>query len=270
MSQPARFATWFGRTSSQPLADEGVSNSAEELQALTANEESLQQDSEDMSFQEQFQPAEGRSGDAIAQVVAVASVATLLVTTWIAVFASGASFYWFAWHPLLQSAAVALFTYGILTLQPASYAKSKAAGLTRHQLAMAVTGFPVAFLGYAAMFFNKILASRAHFTTWHGTFGLITFILMTVQLILGGGSVWLNGALFGGNPKAKLVWKYHRAVGYLTLFFFMLTFHLGGAWSSWATEHTWWIARLLAFTLAPVGVLVAVYSRIRPSKMKFW
>lgn len=54
-----------------------------------------------------------------------------------------------------------------------------------------------------------------------------------------------------------------RAVGYLTLFFFMLTFHLGGAWSSWATEHTWWIARLLAFTLAPVGVLVAVYSRIR-------
>ena len=44
------------------------------------------------------------------------------------------------------------------------------------------------------------------------TFGLITFILMTVQLILGGGSVWFNGALFGGNPKAKLVWKYHRCV----------------------------------------------------------
>lgn len=54
-----------------------------------------------------------------------------------------------------------------------------------------------------------------------------------------------------------------RAVGYATLFCFMLTFHLGGAWSSWATEHAWWIARLLAFTLAPIGVLVAVYSRIR-------
>lgn len=41
-------------------------------------------------------------------------------------------------------------------------------------------------------------------------FGLITFILLVVQIVLGGGSVWFNGRLFGGNPKAKLLWKYHR------------------------------------------------------------
>ena len=35
---------------------------------------------------------------------------------------------------------------------------------------------------------------------------------MTAQIVLGGGSVWFNGALFGGNPKAKLMWKYHRCV----------------------------------------------------------
>lgn len=57
---------------------------------------------------------------------------------------------------------------GILTLQPTAYAKSKAAGLTRHQLAMLVTGFPAAVLGYAAIFFTKIINGRAHFTTWHG------------------------------------------------------------------------------------------------------
>lgn len=33
---------------------------------------------------------------------------------------------------------------------------------------------------------------------------------MLVQVALGGGSVWLNGRLFGGNPRAKHVWKYHR------------------------------------------------------------
>lgn len=30
------------------------------------------------------------------------------------------------------------------------------------------------------------------------------------QLFLGAGSVWYQGALFGGGMKAKSVWKYHR------------------------------------------------------------
>ena len=33
---------------------------------------------------------------------------------------------------------------------------------------------------------------------------------LVIQVIAGGGSVWFGGRLFGGNPKAKLVWKYHR------------------------------------------------------------
>jgi cytochrome b-561 domain containing protein 2 len=100
-------------------------------------------------------------------------------------FASGTSFYWFGWHPLLESLGIALFSYGkytaytrrpsfssclagILTLQPTSQARTKAAGLTRHQLAMIGLGFPIAFLGYLAIFVTKIMNSRAHFTSWHG------------------------------------------------------------------------------------------------------
>ena len=41
-------------------------------------------------------------------------------------------------------------------------------------------------------------------------FGLVTVVMWVTQVALGGGSVWFNGSLFGGNPKAKLVWKYHR------------------------------------------------------------
>lgn len=227
-----------------------------------------QEGSTEMGFQDQFQ-REGRDGDALAQIAALGSVATFLVTAWVSTFASGTSFKWFGWHPLFQSLSLALFTYGILTLQPTSSPKTKAAGLTRHQLAMIILGFPIIFLGSLAIFYNKVASNRAHFTTWHGTFGLITFLFLMVQVALGGGSVWFNGRLFGGNPKAKSVWKYHRAIGYTTYLLLLLTFHLGGAWSHWSTENTSWIFRFLAYTLAPAVLLVAVYSRIRPSKMNF-
>ncbi|EKM55635.1 uncharacterized protein PHACADRAFT_256398 [Phanerochaete carnosa HHB-10118-sp] len=244
-------------------------NEAETV-ALAANDELQQVGSEEMGFQEQLSATEGREGDAFAQIVAMVSVATLLAVTWIITFASGTSFYWFGWHPLLQSLSIAFFAYGILTLQPTAYPKTKASGLTRHQLAMIVAGFPVAFLGYAAIFATKVINSRAHFTTWHGTFGLITFIFMVIQTILGGGSVWFNGRLFGGNPRAKLIWKYHRAVGYAAFSLCMITLHLGGAWSHWATENSWWIVRVLVYTFAPAAILAAVFSRMRLSKMKIW
>jgi len=244
-------------------------NEAETI-ALAADDELQQAESEEMGFQEQLEVSESREGDAFAQVVAGVSVATLLVATWIVTFASGTSFYWFGWHPLLQSLSLALFAYGIITLQPTAYPKTKASGLTRHQLAMIVVGFPIAFLGYAAIFATKIINSRAHFTTWHGTFGLITFMFMVIQIVLGGGSVWFDGRLFGGNPRAKLVWKYHRAVGYASFSLCMITMHLGGAWSNWAAEHIWWIARVVAYTFAPAAILAAVFSRIRLSKTKLW
>jgi len=33
-----------------------------------------------------------------------------------------------------------------------------------------------------------------------------------VQLSVGAGSTWNDGALFGGGMKAKMMWKYHRWV----------------------------------------------------------
>ena len=57
---------------------------------------------------------------------------------------------------------------GILTLQPTSQAKTKAAGLTRHQLAMMALGVPAIFLGTLAIVRRKALHESPHFTTWHG------------------------------------------------------------------------------------------------------
>ncbi|KAI0340499.1 hypothetical protein BDW22DRAFT_1430657 [Trametopsis cervina] len=227
-------------------------------------------DSASMGSADYYQKPEGRRGDIPARTIAFASVVTILIVTWFATLTSGTSFRWFSWHPLLQSLSITLFSYGILTLQPTSQAKSKAAGLTRHQLAMIVLGFPSAFLGYSAIYATKVSHDRPHFTTWHGIFGLLSFIAMLVQIILGGGSVWFNGALFGGNPGAKLLWKYHRAVGYVAFTLMLITLHLGGAWSSWANEHIAFIARVLAYSFAPVALALAICFRVRTSKMQFF
>lgn len=53
------------------------------------------------------------------------------------------------------------------------------------------------------------------------------------------------------------------AVGYTTILFLLLTAHLGGEWSTWSREHSGPIVRVLAYIVAPVTIIVAVYSRIR-------
>lgn len=46
------------------------------------------------------------------------------VTTWIVTFLSGSSFRWFAWHPLLLSLSIALFTYGELIFHDVLHASA--------------------------------------------------------------------------------------------------------------------------------------------------
>jgi len=92
---------------------------------------------------------------------------------------------------------------------------------------------------------------------------VITLAWLIVQGTIGAGSVWFNGAAFGGPQKAKLLWKYHRLSGYILLVSLLTTVHLGGGWSTWVSEHSAYVVRLLAYTLAPVLILVSLYSRVR-------
>ena len=57
---------------------------------------------------------------------------------------------------------------GILTLQPTARAKTKAAGLQRHQRAMLAVGVPCIALGTLAIEIHKFNDGHPHFTTWHG------------------------------------------------------------------------------------------------------
>ncbi|PCH38683.1 hypothetical protein WOLCODRAFT_161744, partial [Wolfiporia cocos MD-104 SS10] len=194
----------------------------------------------------QNEKPEGRFGDEIAQIAAWVGIGVFTLITWGAVLKAHLG--WFFWHPVLQSLALTSFTYGILTLQPTSQAGTKLAGSRRHQRAMLYAGLPAILLGTLAIWVNKTLHRSAHATSWHGLFGYITVAWLVAQALIGGGSVWFDGHLFGGNSKAKIVWKYHRAMGYLCFPILLLTTYLGGAWSHWATNNTVNWVRFVAYT----------------------
>ncbi|KAF8558487.1 hypothetical protein OG21DRAFT_1595374 [Imleria badia] len=207
---------------------------------------------------------EGRKGDGPAKVVVWASFAVFALTTWVIVLSNDpASLGWFKFHPLLQSAAIGSFTYGILTLQPTTQPDTKAAGLQRHQIAMIGIGVPLILAGALAVFVHKDSHGAPHFTTWHGTFGLISVAWIVVQALVGGSTVWFGGAAWGGGMKAKLMWKYHRLSGYVLFPTLLFTAYLGGGWSDWVTSHSDSFVRLLAYSIALFVILAGAYSRAR-------
>ncbi|GBE82380.1 hypothetical protein BKA93DRAFT_760707 [Sparassis latifolia] len=211
--------------------------------------------------------------DTVGFAVAYVFGFTFIMCTWVILFTNHPfTLGWFFWHPFLLSVAVVAHTYGILTLQPTSHAQPsvKAAGRSRHQLYMFALGFPAAALGIVAVSYNKYLHHAAHFATWHGRFGIATLTWMLVQIAVGGGSVWANGKLFGGNPRARRVWKYHRLSGYVLFVLLLVTAHLGGTWSDFAQNNVVPIVRLLAYTIAPILLLGGVFARVRLSKMRFF
>ncbi|KAJ7197213.1 hypothetical protein GGX14DRAFT_526243 [Mycena pura] len=225
--------------------------------------------------QEDRLPSEARKGDSAAMYLALIGAAVFTTVTWVVVLVNHPlTAGWFALHPILQSFSLLLLTYGnapgILTLQPTSQPKTKAAGLVRHQYAIAFAAFPAIFAGTFAVMFNKYVHGAPHFVSWHAKFGIAAMAWIVVQVLIGGGSVWFGGAAFGGGAKAKALWKYHRLSGYVLYVFLMLTAHLGGYWSNWGNNHSPSSMRILAFAVALLACVSGVYMRIRPSKMKFF
>lgn len=202
--------------------------------------------------------------------MAVGGVLTMVLCTWYLVLvndpvAKGV----FAFHPPLQILSIGLFCLGILTLQPTNLArpKTKARASSRHQLIMFALGLPSIIFGTSAIWFAHRSGSghSHHSKSWHGALGIAALVWMGVQIILGGGSVWFGGRLFGSDPKR--IYKYHRASGYLLIVLFLFVVHLGGAWSNFALKNSNTLFRFLAYLVAPILIITGIASRIRFNKM---
>lgn len=163
---------------------------------------------------------------------------------------------------LLNSAAVLFFVQGILILQPTHTAKQKKQGTYTHA-ALNDVAFLAALAGLIVIEYNKIDHGGTHFVSPHAILGLITYIMVVLQLFVGITQYFTPG-LYGGVDNAKALYKYHRAFGYATLLVMLATVCA-------ATQTDFNVnmlgMQLWAVVVACVIVVVGIAPRIRLSKL---
>lgn len=154
-----------------------------------------------------------------------------------------------------------LFVQGILLVQPTHTAKQKKQGTYGHA-AFNDVAFLTALAGLIVIEYNKISHKGEHFVSPHAILGLVTYILILLQLLAGISAYFLPG-LFGGEENAKAMYKYHRVGGYLTLLVMLATICL-------ATQTDFNVnvlqIQLWAVVVAAVILVVGIAPRIRLSK----
>lgn len=162
---------------------------------------------------------------------------------------------------LLNSAAVLFFVQGILILQPTHTAKQKKQGTYTHA-ALNDMAVLAAVAGLVIIEYNKFDHNGTHFESPHAILGLVTYILVALQAVVGITQYFAPG-LYGGVDNAKAMYKYHRVGGYVTLLLMLATVCA-------ATQTTFNVnvlqMQLWALVVASVIIVLGVFARIRPSK----
>ena len=161
---------------------------------------------------------------------------------------------------LLNSAAMLFFVQGILIVQPTHTAKQKKQGTYTHA-ALNDVAFLSAIAGLVVIEYNK--EPDAHWESPHGILGLTTYIMISIQLIVGI-TQYFTPNLYGGVDNAKALYKYHRAWGYLTLLVMLAT--ICAATQTTYNKNVAGI-QLWAVVVASVLIVVGLAPRIRLSKL---
>ena len=146
-------------------------------------------------------------------------------------------------------------------MQPTHTAEQKRQGTYAHALINDI-GALAAVAGLVIIEINKFKNGAAHFDSVHGKMGLVTYIFIVLQGLVGITQYFLPG-LFGGVDNAKAMYKYHRVGGYALLVLMLAT-----VCSSWSTDlnHNTLNMQLWALVVASVVVLIGVLPRVRLSK----
>jgi hypothetical protein len=162
---------------------------------------------------------------------------------------------------LLNSAAVLFFVQGILILQPTHTAKQKKQGTFTHA-ALNDIALLSAIAGLVIIEYNKIKDSNPHFESVHSILGIVTYIMVFLQAVVGITQYFTPG-LYGGVDNAKALYKYHRVFGYITLLLMLAT--VCAATQTGFNKNILQM-QLWAVVVAAVIVVVGIAPRIRLSK----
>ncbi|KAF7548992.1 hypothetical protein G7046_g8480 [Stylonectria norvegica] len=226
--------------------------------------------------QNENEPLLGRPGDATqvdgvsimknlilgTGIVAQFGILLLFVLIWASVFTKPVIL--FSGHPLAQSLAVLTLVQSILALQPTHTAEQKRIGQRIHA-SLNLVAFLALVTGVTIIEYNKFSNNGAHFHSVHGYLGIITTLILLIQYLVGF-TMWATPKLYGGEDKAKSIWKYHRYSGYVILVLLLAT-----VCSATETDY---VKNVLKMKLWPTVllsalVLVGVLPRIQKQKLGF-
>lgn len=168
----------------------------------------------------------------------------------------------FSAHPLLNSSALLALTESILLLQPTHTPSQKRRGTLAH---FSLNAFAVDLLiaGLVIIEYNKISHGGTHFDSPHSILGLITYILLGVQASVGF-TAYFVPKVWGGEDKAKALYKWHRISGYLVLVVMLAT--VMAATQTYYNQTVLRI-RLWAIAVTTALVLVGLVPRIKKQKL---
>ncbi|KXN69392.1 hypothetical protein CONCODRAFT_8185 [Conidiobolus coronatus NRRL 28638] len=148
-------------------------------------------------------------------------------------------YFFLLWHPTFVTIGVYLYIQGILQVQWTENNKRRLKGARIHSIlnGLATVCIMIAFI---IIEINKASMGRPHFTSTHGQFGLVIFILIWIAALAGTISLYIPG-VFGGRAKAKRVYAPHRILGYLLVAFMLINICLGvfTAYGLGTFEHHW-------------------------------
>lgn len=148
-------------------------------------------------------------------------------------------------------------------LQPTHTPKQKVTGTHVH-FALNLVGIMALIAGLIIIEMNKASHPETRFTSAHGVMGLIIYILIFSQALVGFAQFYIPQQIFGSIDKGKAVYKYHRMTGYLILVMSLATICAATqtGFNANVLHIKWW-----AVLVASILVLVGVLPRIKKSKL---
>lgn len=150
-------------------------------------------------------------------------------------------------------------------LQPTATQKQKTTGAHIH-FALNLTGTLLLIVGLIIIEMNKASHPKTRFQVAHGILGLITFILIILQALIGFIQFYVPEAVLGSVDNGKKIYKYHRMSGYVILLAALAT--VCAAAETGFNKNVLHM-QLWALIVASVLVVAGVFPRIKKQKLGF-
>lgn len=194
-------------------------------------------------------------------VIAQAGAILLVASVWAAVFLHQPLIL-FSVHPLAQSFGLLALIQSILIVQPTVTPEQKKVGQKLHA-SLNLVALASFIAGVGSIEYNKISNGGAHFKSVHAYIGIAASVWQVLQYLVGF-TMYGVPQLYGGEAKAKAIWKYHRISGYA-----LLLLYLAAVASATKTDYNVNVLGLKLWAMVVITLLIAVgiYPRIKKQKL---